>query len=477
MARIAGTDEHLRRQIETVRSHLSESSRQVHLAPPSHAFAEEIDMGSQGRHTLVIQNGTLINGTGNPPTPNQAMVIEGNRIKSIGPLPEELAHGDRRHIEIIDAAGQWIMPGLIDGHCHLSFGFPQMSGGPSTRGTTSPGFSALRAARNAQQVLRTGVTSIAVPGGTWFNDVAIRDAINVGLIEGPRIACAGRFIVTYGGITDNEPSWVGTPEHTIGVLANDVSEMITEVRRQCKHGVDFIKLADSTWGDTQMIAPEELSAVVQEAHRRGARVTIHSRGAGSTRAAAEAGMDWILHADLATDTELEVVAEAGVRLMPTMTFLRRGAEVGSEYGRGPREMDRLKRHWESAVHMLERARALGIAIMCGTDSGNSPLMPYGQLHAHEAEILVRYGGYTPMAAIIASTKNTAFAIGLEHDLGTLEPGKLADLIILKSDPLADIRVLQGGQHLATVIKDGKIVPLNGHGVEEAMLALAQPTPV
>jgi imidazolonepropionase-like amidohydrolase len=226
-----------------------------------------------------------------------------------------------------------------------------------------------------------------------------------------------------------------------------------------------------------MIAPEELSAVVQEAHRRGARVTIHSRGAGSTRAAAEAGMDWILHADLATDTELEVVAEAGVRLMPTMTFLRRGAEVGSEYGRGPREMDRLKRHWESAVHMLERARALGVTIMCGTDSGNSPLMPYGQLHAHEAEILVRYGGYTPMDAIVASTKNTAFAIGLEHDLGTLEPGKLADLIIVKSDPLADIRVLQGGQHLATVIKDGRVVPLNGHVAEEAMLAFAEPAPV
>jgi imidazolonepropionase-like amidohydrolase len=433
-------------------------------------------MGSQGNKTIVIQNGTLIDGSGNPPTPNQAVVIEGNRIKSIGPLPEDIRSGTENHTQVIDAAGQWIMPGLIDGHCHLSFGFPQMSGGPSTRGTTSPGFSALRAARNAQQVLRTGVTSLAVPGGTWFNDVAIRDAINTGLIEGPRIACAGRFIVTYGGITDNEPSWVGTPEHTIGVLANDVSEMITEVRRQCKHGVDFIKLADSTWGDTQLLAPEELSAVVQEAHRRGARVTIHSRGAGSTKAAAEAGMDWILHADLATDAELEIVAEAGTRLMPTMTFLQRALDVGPEFGRGSREMDMIKRNWEGAVRMLERTRALGITMMCGTDSGNSPLMPYGQLHAHEAEILVRYGGYTPMEAIVATTRNTAFAIGLEDDLGVLQPGKLADIIVLKSDPLGDIRVLQGGQHLATVIKDGKIVPVNGHGVEEEMLAFAPPTP-
>ena len=146
-------------------------------------------------------------------------------------------------------------PGLIDGHCHLSFSFPQMDGVASARGTTSPGFSALRAARNAQQVLRSGVTSIAVPGGTWFIDVGLRDAIAAGLLSGPRIACAGRFIVTYGSILDNEPSWVGTPERAIAVLANSVPDMITEVRRHCKRGVDFIKLADSTWGDTQAVAP------------------------------------------------------------------------------------------------------------------------------------------------------------------------------------------------------------------------------
>jgi imidazolonepropionase-like amidohydrolase len=332
---------------------------------------------------------------------------------------------------------------------------------PSARGTTNPGFSALRAARNAQQVLRSGVTSLSVPGGTWFIDVALRDAITAGLYEGPRIACAGQFIITYGSIIDNEPSWVGTPEHSIGVLANNVDEMITEVRRQCKHGVDFIKLADSTWGDTQTIAPEELAAVVQEAHRRQARVTIHSRGAGSTRAAAEAGMDWILHADLATEVELEAVAKAGVRLMPTMTFLQHALEVGHQFGRGALELDIIKRNWESSVRMLEQARALGITIMCGTDSGNSLVMPYGQLHAHEPEILVRYGGYTPMEAIVACTRNNAFAVGLENDVGVVEAGRLADLIILKRDPLADIRVLQGGQHLAMVIKDGHIVALDG----------------
>ncbi len=428
------------------------------------------------RHsTLVILNGTLIDGTGRPPVPNEAIVVEGNRIRSVGRLPEDVRLEDRAHVDVIDASEQWILPGLIDGHCHLSFGFPQMSGVPSSQGTTSAEFSTLRAARNAQTVLRTGVTSLSVPGGTWFIDAAVRDAIAAGLIEGPRIYCAGRFIVTYGSITDNEPSWVGTPEHVNGKLANSVDEMVTEVRRQCKHGVNYIKMADSTWGDLQTIAPHELRAVTEEAHRRHARITIHARGSGSTRAAAETGVDWILHADLATDDDLDAVAQAGMPIIPTMTFLARGVEVGLEYGRSQHAVDAMKRHLDGAVHVLERARALGITLMCGTDSGNSPLMPYGELHAHEMEILVRYGGYTPLEAISACTRDTAFAVGLEGEVGVLEAGKLADVILVTADPLADIRVLQGGRHVAAVIKDGRVVDTAGQVAENEFLTLQPAT--
>src|SRR5215470_8777158 len=237
-------------------------------------------MQYSSKQLLVIQHGTLIDGSGSPPIANDALVIDGNRIRSIGPLPPDIRL-DQDGVHVIDATGQWIMPGLIDGHCHLSFGLPSLEGEARVRGTTNPGFTTLQAARNAQQVLCSGVTSIAVPGGTWFIDVGLRDAITAGVLAGPRIACAGRFIVTYGSILDTEPVWVGTPEHALGVLANSVPEMITEVRRQCKQGVDFIKLADSSWGDTQTIAPEELTAVVREAHRHHTPVTIHARGAGS----------------------------------------------------------------------------------------------------------------------------------------------------------------------------------------------------
>ena len=428
-------------------------------------------MSTNGAKTTIIRNGTLIDATGQPAVQNDAVVVQGNRILSVGAVPPQINVEDREHVETIDATDKWIMPGLIEGHCHLSFGQPVMPGLSVARGTTSPEFSTIRAAKNAQIVLRSGVTSLSIPGGTWFIDVALREAINAGMIEGPRIYCAGRFIVTYGSISDNEPSWMGTPEHVNGVLANSVSEMITEVRRQCKHGVDFIKMADSTWGDFQTISKEELEAVVGEAHRRNARIAIHSRGSDSTRAAAEAGVDWIMHADLATKEDLEFVVEKGVRIMPTMTFLRHAVEVGRDFGRSDREVDQIKHNLEGSYSMLEHARALGVKVLCGTDSGNSTVMPYGELHANEMEIMVKYGGYTPMEAIVANTRENAFAVGLEGDLGTIEAGKLADILILDKDPLADVSVLKNGNHLSAVIKDGKKVNLNGQS-DDALLALA-----
>ncbi len=429
-------------------------------------------MATDTNKTLVIQNGTLIDGSGAPAAENGAVVIEGNRVSSVGLLPGRINLEDTGAVEVIDATGQWIMPGLIDGHCHLSFGFPAVANYASARGTISPGFNALRAARNAQTVLRSGVTSLSIPGGTWFIEVGLRDAINAGLVEGPRIYTAGRFIVTYGSIGDSEPSWVGTPEHVLGVLANNVSDMVTEVRRQTKQGVDFVKLADSVWGDTQTMTQEEITAVVDEAHRRNARISIHSRGAGSTKAAAKAGVDWIMHADLATEEELYAVAEAGVRIMPTMTFLFEALSVGKERGRSDEELDVIRRNAESAVNVLQTARSLGVKVLCGTDSGNSPVMPYGELHGNEAEVMVKHGGYTPMEAIVANTRDNAFAVGLEGELGEIQPGKLADLLILDADPLQDITVLQGGKHLTAIIKDGRRVDLNGghHSGNEEQLS-------
>jgi imidazolonepropionase-like amidohydrolase len=425
----------------------------------------------------VIRNGTLIDGSGQAPTPNEALVVDGDRIRSIGRLPGDIHLEDEKNVAVIDASGHWIMPGLIDAHTHLSYGYPHIRGEGRGRGPTRPELGVLKAGWSAQKVLRAGVTSLCVPGGTWFTDVGVRDAIKLGVMEGPRVHCAGRMIITYGSIEDDEPSWVGTPDHGVGVLCNSASEMVTEVRRQCKHGVNFIKMADSRSGDVQTLATEEITAVVQEAHRRDARVAIHSRGAGSTRAAAEAGVDWIIHADLATGADLDAVAEAGIPILPTMTFLATVIEASGRYGQDVIQMDvsRMKGHFDGLIRVVERARTLGIKILCGSDTGNNAFMPFGELHAKELEIFVSHCGFSPMEAIVAATRDNAFAVGLPNDVGVLATGRLADIIILKRDPLADIRVLAGGQHLAYVIKDGKVVNLADPTTEDTPIVFQDPT--
>jgi imidazolonepropionase-like amidohydrolase len=408
--------------------------------------------------TLVIQNGTLIDGTGSSPVANKALVISGNRIRSVGALPAGLDTRERK-VTTIDATGQWILPGLIDAHCHLSYGYPQLPGEGRGRGITRPELMVLKAGRSVQKVLRAGFTGVSCPGGTWFTDLGVRDAIRLGVMEGPRLHCAGRMIITYGSIEDDEPSWVGTPDHGVGMMCNSVDEMVTEVRRQAKHGVNFIKMADSRSGDVQTIARDEIAAVVLEAHRRKIRVAIHSRGAGSTRAAAEAGVDWIIHADLATEADLEAVARRTIPIIPTMTFLATVVEASGRYGQEVIQMDvtRMKRHFEGLIGVVALARKMGIRILAGTDTGNNTFMPYGEMHAKELEIFVRYCDFTPMEAIVTGTRENAFAIGLEGEVGLLQPDKLADVVVWNKDPLADISVLQSPANIAHVIKDGRIV--------------------
>ena len=276
---------------------------------------------------------------------------------------------------MLDAGGQWIMPGLIDAHCHMSYGYPTIKGEGKGKGTTRPEFSTLKSARSAQKVLRAGVTSISVPGGTWFTDVGVRDAIRLGLMEGPRMFVAGRMIITYGCIEDDEPSWEGTPDHAIGKLCNTADEMVTEVRRQHKHGVNFIKMADSRSGDSQMLSADEIAAVVDEAHRRNLPVAIHSRGAGSTRAAAEGGVDWIMHADSATDSDLEAVAKGGAD--PADRDLPRPGGRARHQGRSRAvqlDFNRMKKHFDLLCEIMHKARKLGIKLLVGTDTGNNTFM-------------------------------------------------------------------------------------------------------
>jgi imidazolonepropionase-like amidohydrolase len=409
-------------------------------------------MSSPTDDILVIKNGTLIDGTGARPRPNDRIVVRGGSIAEIGPeAPIDQGSG----AEFIDAGGRFILPGLIDGHVHLSMfqGTPPGIGFP-----TSAEFCTLRAAQNLMPILRAGFTSVSVPGGKWFVDATLRDAVNTGVLQGPRIFCAGRALTPPGGIFDNRPSADDDlPADATGVLCRTVEDFVAETRRQCARGVDMIKIADSRWGDEQTLSREAIAAVVEEAHRHGAKVSIHSRGSGSTRDAALAGVDWIFHADLATEADLDAVAAAGIPIMPAFAQ----GEIWAEraVGVAPAMRDRLKTQLAVNVKAIAAAKARGIRLLVGTDSGNAAVMTPGKWHGYEAAFFVGHLGYTPLEAIVLQTRENALSVGLQGKLGTIEPGMIADIVILDANPSQNIAVLGDPAHVRAVIKGGKPLDL------------------
>ena len=405
---------------------------------------------------LLIKNGTLIDGSGCDPVPKTLVVVEGNRITHVGPADSPI-RPESPDDTVIDATGKFILPGLIDVHCHISL---HQGALPGVKYTSSAEFCTLWAAHAIGRVLRAGVTSIAVPGGKWFTDVTVREAVEGGLLEGPRMVVAGRALSNYGGIFDPDPypASEGTPADTAGVLCNTRDEFIRETRKQCKRGVDLIKIADSSWGDVQTVADDEISAVVEEAHRHNVKVTIHSRGSTSTRAAANAGVDLIYHGDLATEDDLDVIAKAGMPIAPVLTSPWIGVEHGAAArGFGDRVRDRLKMQLDTSFQMIRNARARGILVLSGSDTGNASAFAHGRWHGKEAELFVREVGMSPMEAILANTSGNAAMVNLAGEVGVIAPGKLADIVIWDSDPIADITVLQHPEEISAIIKDGRVI--------------------
>src|SRR5215831_17458511 len=409
---------------------------------------------------LLIKNGTLIDGSGGEPIPNKLLVVEGNRITLVGETDGSM-RPETPDDTVFDATGKFILPGLIDAHCHISL---HQGALPGMKYTSTAEFCTLWAAHAIGRVLRAGVTSIAVPGGKWFTDVTVRKAVEGGLLEGPRMVVAGRALSNYGGIFDPDPypAFDGSPADAAGVLCNTRDEFIRETRKQCKRGVDLIKIADSTWGDIQTVADDEIAAVVDEAHRHNVKVAIHSRGSTSTRAAAKAGVDLIYHGDWASEADLDIVAKAGMPIAPVLT----SPWIGSTHGIGARTGDRLRAQLDTSFQMIRNARERGIRILAGSDTCNASAFAHGKWHGKEAELFVKEIGMTPMDAIVANTSRNAGLMGLDGEVGVIAPGKLADIVIWNSDPLADITVLQRPSEISAVIKDGRIVNRAAHGFRE-----------
>ena len=410
--------------------------------------------------TLEITGATLIDGTGQPALPDATLRCVDGRIAAIwqggARPPEAQAPAD----EVVQAHGKTVLPGLIDAHCHISYGEGKSAEEVDLYGGAE--WAAVRAVWNAQKVLQSGVTTFCDPGSTWNVAVTCRDAIDNGMFPGPRIFAAGRHIAADGGFADYFPSWLGMPPSAEGVLCSTADEMRREVRRQVKNRVDLVKISgDSQAQDRNLqagpcMSQEEMACIVQTAHALGRKVTIHSRYAKTVAAAARAGVDWVIHASFMDPADIGLLVDRQLPICSTLTFAANIVQHGRDVGVDPNYIETKQRELDSLVAVHRRAIEAGVPMMAGSESGFS-VTPYGHWHARELELMVELLGMKPLAAIVAATSTNAKAIGWEQDVGSLQQGRFADLLIVDGNPLDDIRVLGDRARIVAVYKGGEEV--------------------
>ncbi len=402
---------------------------------------------------LLIEGGSIIDGQASPVQPGATVLIRDNRIVKIGDVDSarEIPRGE--HVERIDARGKTVMPGLIDAHCHMTYGLARTE--EEIGIYTPPELRTLIAAANIEKVLHAGVTSMSQPGGSYYIGVGLREGIAQGLVHGPRLTSAGRYLTTSNGLTDWFPDATGNPESSTGKLTNTLDEMISEIRHQVKNGVDLIKLADSPYGEFQAFTSDELKVCANLAHQLGKRITIHARGSAEVAAAVEAGFDHIMHGNRMTDETIDKLAASQIPLVPTLLFLHHIVEFASITRVRPKIVEATKRMNEDTAETLHRAHAAGVRFAMGTDTGFA-IVPYGEFHARELELLVEYTGMSPLEAIAAGTRNGAPMVNLDNEAGVVAEGKLADLIVVDGDPSKNLRLLYTPGKITHVILDGVV---------------------
>lgn len=414
---------------------------------------------------LEIRGGTLISGNGDAPLTNATIRVVDGRIAAVwsgSARPQDAEPA----ISVYDATGTTVMPGLIDAHCHISYGEARSAEEVDIYGGAE--WNAVRAVWNAGKVLQAGVTGICDCGSTWNTAVTVRDAIANGMFPGPRMLAAGRHIVADGGFADYFPAWLGMPVSAEGVLCSTADDMVREVRQQIKNRVDLVKVSgDSQAQESRMdvgpcFSDEEFALIVKTAKRFGRKLTVHARYAETVLAAARTGFDWLIHASFMRPGDIGFVRDKRIPICPTLTYTANIVEWGREAGVDPNYVETKKRELDALAEIHSRAHKAGVPLMAGSESGFS-VTPYGQWHARELELMVKLLGLSPMEAIVAGTHTNAEVLGWGAETGTLEPGRLADILIVEGDPLADISVLGKLERIQAVFKGGIPVPPTEQG--------------
>ncbi len=409
---------------------------------------------------IAIRAGQLIDGIADAPLQDAVILVDGERINWVGAFKDAtIPEG----AQIIDATNQTVIPGLIDAHVHVHTPGGATENYALAEARLLQGHIALRALSYVNRALKMGFTTMRSLSSPAYVDVALRDAINEGTVTGPRLLVAGQGLTITGGHMD-EAHW--SPEMSIAGktgVCDGPWEARKAVRTQCKRGVDVIKInacasgvarytVDPPWA--QEMTLEEISAICNEAHKLQRRVAAHTSGGQGITDAIESGVDSLEHAHWLTDEQIELMVKHGTFYVPTLIVNSRSVSLGEKQpGISSLAWQWLIKAYHDKWDSLKRAQAAGVKIVTGSDAGF--LVNHGE-NACELEELVK-GGFTPMQALHAATRVAADCLNLQNELGTLEQGKYADLVVVDGNPLTDIRILQDPAKISKVYKGGQLV--------------------
>jgi imidazolonepropionase-like amidohydrolase len=407
---------------------------------------------------LVLANAVLWDGTGAPPRRGATVVVRDGRVAAIlggdgdaapgAPAggvqgrdqpPGPAADGAR----VVDLGGRTVLPGLVNVHVHLA-----LEGEPDPAATAARQRGARGAARilrNAERTLRAGVTTVRDLGAPDHAVLELRDEL------GPRVLAAGRCITMTGG-----------HGHFLGVEADGPVEVARAVRRELRAGADVVKLIASggvlTPGTTPGAAsftPAELAAGIEEAHKAGRRAAAHAIGTQAIKNALAAGVDTVEHGSYLDEEALALLRARGATLVSTLSAYHQVVAHGRAGGIPAAAVDRAEAAIEANTRSFQAAVRAGVRVAVGTDAG-TPFNPHGGI-ALELALIVE-AGLTPAAALLAATRDAALALGREAEIGTVEPGKCADLVVVDGDPLTTIADVA---RVAAVVRGGTLHAVGG----------------
>ncbi len=403
---------------------------------------------------LLLTNAVIIDGTGADPIPNGSVVVEGDRIKEvIKGSPGKIPSGSMA----IDCRNQTLLPGLIDAHVHIGAVDANIM---EQQRLHYGSMLVIRALKMLQEALDQGFTTVRDAGGA---DAGFREAQRQGLIPGPRMFICGCALSQTGGHGDFRlPTEVRSPSQDWAGVGTRVCDGVDEVRRgareQLRKGADFIKvmggggcMSPSDEIDTSQYSPDELRAIVFEAEAVGTYVSAHVYSSRSIRNCAGSGIRSLEHGNLLDETAARAITGAGAFLVPTLVTYEMISRMGKSLGIPDMNVRKINQARDQGLEALAIAKRQGVKIASGSDL----LGPMQRYKGMELELKARVLG--PMEAIVATTKTNAELLRKEKDLGTIGPGKLADMILVEGDPLKDITVFQHyREKISVIIQGGRV---------------------